>query len=133
MRTFKALVVLALIVVAAGGYLLGRTTVGEPAAGQPTPDRGYAAGHADGVREGRAEEATLNLPAGDKAIYDAGYVAGAGDAFGGFDGGWDVDTPYVIVLHPGAQITYRIASRVQLSPGVNYSLCPDGHSVCQRR
>ena len=129
MRRWKALAVPALIVVMAAGYWLGRSTAGAPA----PPDRGYAAGHADGVREGRAEEATLNLTADNKTVYDAGYVAGAGDAFGGFDGGWDRNTPYVIVLTAGSGITYRIASRVPLSPGVNYYLCPDGRSICQER
>jgi hypothetical protein len=128
MRTWKTPAILALIVVTAGGFWLGRSTVGQPT----PPDRGYAAGHADGVREGRAEEATLNLPADDKAVYDTGYVAGAGDAFGGFDGGWDRNAPYVIVLSPGNTITYRVSSRVQLSPDVDYYLCPDGHTVCQQ-
>jgi hypothetical protein len=95
------LAILALIVVTAGGYWLGRATVGKPT----PPDRGY----------------------------DAGYVAGAGDAFGGFEGGWDHNVPYVIVLNPGTDSGYRVASRVALSPGVNYYLCPDGHTVCQQR
>lgn len=129
MRTWRVLAILALIVVTAGGYWLGRATVGKPT----PPDRGYDAGHADGIREGRAEEATLNLEADSKTVYDAGYVAGAGDAFGGFDGGWDHNVPYVIVLNPGTDIGYRVASRVALSPGVNYYLCPDGHTVCQQR
>jgi hypothetical protein len=120
---WKALVVLALIVVAAGGFLLGRSH--GPESGPP--DRGYAAG----VRDGRAEQATVNLPATDQTVFDSGYAAGAADAFGGFDGGWDQKVPYAIVLTPGSGITYRIASRTEFAPGVNYYLCADGHSVCQ--
>jgi len=124
MRTWKVLAILALIFVAAGGYWLGRTTSPAPA----TPDRGYAAG----VRDGRAEQGTIGLPATDKQIFQAGYEAGATDAFAGFDGGWDHKIPYAIVLTPGDDITYQIASRVQFTPGVAYYLCPDGHSICQQ-
>jgi hypothetical protein len=121
---WKVLAILALIVVAAGGYWLGRTTSPDPAAA----DRGYAAG----VRDGRAEQGTIGLPATDKQIFQAGYEAGATDAFAGFDGGWDHKIPYAIVLAPGDGITYQIASRVQFTPGVAYYLCPDGHSVCRQ-
>jgi hypothetical protein len=38
----------------------------------------------------------------------------------------------VIVLSPGNTITYRVSSRVELSPDVDYYLCPDGHTICQR-
>jgi hypothetical protein len=32
--------------------------------------------------------------------------------FGGYDGGWDYDRPYVITLKQGSDgVTYRIASR----------------------
>lgn len=124
MRTWKVLAILALIVVATGGYWLGRSTSPEPA---PT-DRGYAAG----VRDGRAEQGTLGLPATDKQIFESGYEAGATDAFAGFDGGWDHKIPYAIVLTPGDDITYQIASRVQFTAGVAYYLCPDGHSICQQ-
>jgi hypothetical protein len=57
---------------------------------------------------------------------------GANDVFAGYDGGWSVPAPYVVTLAPGANgVTYRIASRVQLRPGVNYYLCADGVSLCQ--
>jgi hypothetical protein len=124
MRTWKILAILALIVVAAGGYWLGRSTSPQPAAA----DQGYAAG----VRDGRAEQGTLGLPATDKQIFDAGYEAGATDAFAGFDGGWDHKIPYAIVLTPGDDITYQIASRVEFTAGVAYYLCPDGHSICHQ-
>jgi hypothetical protein len=127
MRTGLAVVLVALV--GAGTFWWGRAT-----AAPPVPaDRGYAVGHADGVREGRAEQATLNLPATGKAVFDSGYTAGAADVFTGFDGGWDRDRPYVIVLAPGGTgVTYRIASRTRLEPGVDYYLCPDGHTLCQR-
>ena len=124
MRTWKLLAILALIVVAAAGYWLGRTTSPQPA----VADQGYAAG----VRDGRAEQGTIGLPATDKQIFQAGYEAGATDAFAGFDGGWDHKIPYAIVLTPGDDITYQIASRIQFTAGVAYYLCPDGHSVCQQ-
>lgn len=44
-------------------------------------------------------------------------VAGANDAFSGYDGGWAVSTPYLVTLEPGdRQITYRIASRTRSDP-----------------
>ena len=124
MRGCKVLAVVALIVVAAGSFWLGRSNSPRPS----PPDRGYAAG----VRDGRAEQATVNLPATDRVVFDSGYAAGAADAFGGFDGGWDHKVPYAIVLTPGADITYRIASRTEFVPGVNYYLCGDGHTVCHQ-
>jgi hypothetical protein len=101
----------------------------KPAASGTPADRGYAAG----VRDGRAEQATVGRPADDKAVFDSGYAAGAADAFGGYDGGWDRGTPYVIVLSAGGPgVTYRIASRTALAPGVDYYLCPDGRTLCHR-
>jgi hypothetical protein len=136
MRTRKALAILLLVlVVAAGAFGVGRLTAGRRGAteqGYPA-DQGYPAGHADGLREGRAEQGTLDLPATDKTVFDSGYVAGMADAFAGYDGGWDRNAPYVIVLVPGgAGVTYRIASRTRLAPNVNYYLCPDGHTLCQQ-
>jgi hypothetical protein len=128
MRIRTGLAVVLLALVGAGAFWLGRATAGPP---MPA-DRGYATGHSDGLREGRAEQATLNLPATDKAVFDAGYTAGAADVFTGFDGGWDRNVPYVIVLAPGGGgVTYRIQSRTRLEPGVNYYLCPDGHTLCR--
>jgi len=118
-----------LVLVGAGMFWVGRVT----AAPRAPADPGYAAGHADGLLEGRAEQATLNLPATDKAVFASGYAAGAADAFAGYDGGWDQDAPYVIVLAPGgAGVTYRIASRTRLEPGVAYYLCPDGRTLCRQ-
>ena len=124
------LAVVFLILVGVGTFWAGRVTGAGP---RPEADRGYDAGHADGVREGRAVQATLNLQATDKAIFESGYAAGAADVFAGYDGGWAHNAPYVIVLTPGGPaVTYRIESRTPLAPGVDYYLCPDGHQLCQR-
>lgn len=124
MRTRLWLVFLTVMLAAAGAFWTGRATAPPPG---PT-DRGYAAG----LRDGRAEQATLGRAAADKAVFDSGYAAGAADAFAGFDGGWDLRAPYVIVLAPGgAGITYRIAERTRLEPGADYHLCPDGHTLCR--
>ncbi|MFI7541568.1 hypothetical protein [Actinoplanes sp. NPDC049599] len=129
-RISTGLAVVFLILVGAGVFWAGRVTGAGP---RPAADRGYDAGHVDGVREGRAEQATLNLSATDKAIFESGYAAGATDVFAGYDGGWDHNAPYVIVLAPGGPaVTYRIASRMRLEPGVDYYLCPDGHTLCRR-
>ena len=129
MRMRAGLAVVLLILVGVGAFWVGRSTAARPG----PADQGYDAGHADGLFEGRAEQATLNLPATDKAVFDSGYTAGVADAFAGFDGGWDHNAPYVIVLAPGGKaVTYRIASRTLLEPGVDYYLCPDGHTLCHR-
>ncbi len=121
MRTRWLLLIVGLSLVAVGSFGVGRATAGT--------GRGYA----DGVRDGRAEQATLALPATAKAVFDSGYAAGAADAFGGYDGGWDLRAPYVIVLVPGgAGITYRIAARTRLDAATDYYLCPDGHTVCHQ-
>jgi hypothetical protein len=81
------------LVVAAGA--LGRATA---------PDNDRAAG----IQEGRA----LQQPAQARDAFKAGYQAGANDVFGGYDGGWDYDRPYVITLKKGSNgVTYAIASR----------------------
>lgn len=97
---------------------------------------GLIAGEAQGREEGRALQLGQSLPAGDRdaaqTAFKAGYAAGANDAFSGYDGGWMLGVPYVIVLAPGTgAITYRIGSRTPLEPGVAYFLCPDGHGLCQ--
>ena len=89
------------------------------------------------MREGRAlQEATAVPPASRPSVqdaFDAGYAAGANDAFGGYDGGWAVSTPYLVTLEPGPrQITYRIASRTPIAPEIDYYLCPNGRDICQQ-
>jgi hypothetical protein len=135
MRVRTGVAVVLLILVAAGTFWLGRATAARTGSvDRSAPaDPGYGVGHADGLREGRAEQATLNLPASDKAVFDSGYAAGQADVFAGYDGGWDRNAPYVVVLAPGGVgVTYRIESRTRLEPGVDYYLCPDGHTLCRR-
>ena len=108
MRRRIAIVVAAAAVVAAGGFALGRATGGEPSGGYPA---GLRAGRAEGVREGRA----LQIAPAEREAFDAGYAAGANDVFGGFDGGWDLSTPYVVRIARGSgSVTYRIDSREPL-------------------
>jgi hypothetical protein len=87
------IVLVALLVVAAAA--IGRVTA-------PDDDREA------GVEEGRA----LQQPTAARDAFKAGYQAGANDVFGGYDGGWDYDRPYVITLKKGSNgVTYRIATR----------------------
>lgn len=104
-------------------------------AGQTYID-GLIAGEAQGREEGRALQIGEGLPADARKIvtgaFVAGYTAGADDVFGGYDGGWATQAPYVVTLAPGTgAVTYRIGSRTQMQPGIAYFLCPDGHSLCQ--
>lgn len=141
----SVIAVAAVVIAVGGGALLGRATVDLHSAHQKGYqaglDEGYfkglPVGEAQGRREGRALEEGIALPAADrKPVADAfndGYAAGANDAFAGYDGGWAIGTPYVIVLQPSnANITYRIASRTPVKNGVSYYLCPDGKGLCQR-
>jgi hypothetical protein len=140
------LVVLALVAISAavGLVALGRASAGTATARSDGYRQGRSAGYADGVRDGRATglqegrglQVPLALPSGRrdaaKAAFDAGYTAGANDVFGGYDGGWDVDSPYIVVLAPaGKGIVYRIRSRVPLKAGVDYHLCPHSTVLCQ--
>jgi hypothetical protein len=85
-------VVVALIL---GAAALGRATA-------PADEREV------GVREGRA----LQVPPQARDAFQAGYEAGENDVFGGFDGGWDYNRPYVITLKKGTDgVTYAIATR----------------------
>jgi hypothetical protein len=106
--------VLCAAALAAGGFALGRATA-DTSAGR---DAGVREGRAAGLEEGRALQATAGAPPGARAAYDAGYAAGADDAFGGFDGGWSLGTPYVITLaRGGGAVTYRIDTRRPLRAG----------------
>ena len=85
--------------------LVALLVVGAAAIGRATaPDDDRQAG----IQEGRA----LQQPAQARDAFKAGYAAGANDVFGGYDGGWDYDRPYVITLKKGGEgVTYVIASR----------------------
>lgn len=144
--------------VAAGLIAVGRATVSPPpdryragySAGYSAGDfAGTQAGHQEGLQEGRALQEGSQLPASAKQpaqqAFTAGYVAGANDAFGSFDGGWTTSAPYVITLTSGGTtsgnttsgnsatsgINYRITERTKLQPGRSYYLCPDGRTLCQ--
>lgn len=126
MRT-RIVVLIVGLIVGCGLFLAGRASA-RPAPVPAGDDGGYAAG----LREGRALQATIGLPAGDKAVFQAGYESGANDVFGGYDGGWGYSTPYVISLESGSPgVTYRIAGREEMAPGIDYRLCPDGHGICR--
>jgi hypothetical protein len=110
---------LACVAVACGLFALGRASAdregardeGFSAGLSEGRAQGERAGRAAGVREGRALQAGAAV-AGSVAPFRAGYAAGANDVFGGFDGGWSLDTPYVITLRRGSGgVTYRIDSR----------------------
>ncbi|GAA5195850.1 hypothetical protein GCM10023322_63440 [Rugosimonospora acidiphila] len=137
----RVLTVLAIVAAAAGLVAVSRATAGTGAARDRGYARGYAAGvtagHAAGLREGRAIQLTQALPTdrqqAARAAFDDGYAAGANDVFDGYDGGWGLSAPYVIVLAPaGDSITYRIASRVGLDPNTDYYLCPGSTRLCHR-
>lgn len=117
MRT-RMVVLILMALAGAGLFLLGRMSA---------PD---GEGYADGVREGRAEQASLGRDATIKSAFDDGYRAGADDVFGGYDGGWGFQ-PYLVGIVKGSNgITYRIGSRTEMRAGVNYRLCPDGRGIC---
>ena len=122
------LVVLLGILAAAALVGLGRLTAPAPDAARARGYHdgtvagyadGFSAGRAQGLQEGQVVAATADLPAGSRAraAFDAGYRAGANAAFSGYDGGWSLGQPYVIVLAKGADgITYRIAARAPCPP-----------------
>jgi hypothetical protein len=138
-----ALLGVAVAAVAGGFFALGRLTDDTGAARahgvEQARSDGYAdgltAGEAQGREEGRALQAVSTVPAASRQAaqdaYGLGYSAGANDAFGNFDGGWELAAPYVLtVQRPTGTSVYSITSRTLLTPGVNYFLCPDGHTVC---
>ena len=109
------------VAVAGGLFALGRVSAADTdTARSEGRAEGHAAGlragRAAGLREGRALQLFESTPRGSRSAarrgFDAGYVAGANDAFGGFDGGWSFTTPYRITLRKGSgAITYRIDTR----------------------
>jgi len=142
----RAAVILVGLAAAIGSFAIGRATA-QPSSGSTAApgvartDAGYAAGFQAGrdagVREGRSLQVGQTLAGPDRdaatAAFNSGYVAGINDAFGGYDGGWSLAAPYVVTLGAGTGgATYRIASRIQMEPGVSYFLCPDGSGICRR-
>ena len=115
---------LACVAVAGGAFAIGRESADTDGARGEGRAAGLRAGRAEGLREGRAAGLTEGraLQLGEsvpgafreaaRRAFEAGYTAGANDAFAGFDGGWSFSTPYVITLRKGSgAITYRIDSR----------------------
>jgi hypothetical protein len=144
-RTKIGIGIVAVAALAGGLYTLGRATAHTGGA----RDSGYQQGHIDGYLsglqdgarqgrlEGRSAQEVAALPAGERQparkAFESGYAAGANDVFAGYDGGWGLNTPYVITVSGASgAITYRIATRTELQPGVAYYLCADGHSLCHR-
>ncbi|MET0477402.1 MAG: hypothetical protein ABW222_05535 [Actinomycetota bacterium] len=141
----RVFAVLLAILAALGLVGLGRATAANPGARTRAYHDGALAGYADGFGDGRAEglqegralAVAAASPPGTrdrvKAAFDAGYRAGADSAFGGYDGGWSLGEPYVIVLAKGGNgITYRIAARILARDGVDYHRCPPPTSICQQ-
>jgi hypothetical protein len=127
--------------VAAAAFAIGHATAGVPPAASPDAAAGYSAGllagRSQGLREGRALQEGAALPAGARApvraAFEAGYVAGANDVFTGYDGGWAMSSPYLVVLAPGgAGVSYRILTRTPVVAGVDYHLCTNGSDICQQ-
>ena len=131
------------VLLGVGLFLLGRLTAPDAAHRSSTSQvgdyfDGLRVGEAQGRQDGRALQEGSELPAQARDVarhaFNAGYVAGMNDVFAGYDGGWRLRTPWIVSLEGGSgQILYRIRDRVQLEPGVEYYLCPDGHSICRQR
>ncbi len=126
-------------VVAIAMFALGRASVHTPAA-SPLGDYfdGLRVGQSQGRELGRAQQAGAALPPHDRRVahdaFRAGYAAGADDVFAGYDGGWALGVPWIVVLEPGGtRIDYRIRDRTPMMPGVAYYLCPDRKSLCHSR
>jgi hypothetical protein len=111
-------VALVCVALAGGAFALGRASV-DTDAPQPSSlvtQKERAQGRAVGLREGRAlgvrEGRALQTPATGRRAFKAGYVAGANDVFGGFDGGWALGARYVVTVARGSHgVTYRFDSR----------------------
>jgi hypothetical protein len=133
-----ALGVLGVIVLAAAA-LGGRLSAGSHAGYRHGHDAGYAAGLATGEtqgrQEGRAEQEVSTVGKAARvtttSAFNDGYIAGANDAFTGYDGGWALNTPYIVTITAGTGgATYRIDSRTPLQADVDYYLC--GHALCHQ-
>jgi hypothetical protein len=127
-----AAIVFASAAALAGAFVVGRQTA--PAHSGTWSD-GYAVGYDEGVAIGRELQVGASLPSDTKDVatkaFRTGYQSGLADSFGGFDGGWNLGQPYVVVLGKGSgDRAYRIDHRELLRPGVTYQLCKNGAAVC---
>jgi hypothetical protein len=142
------LIVIAAGAIAVGLFVLGRATADAKSARAAGYKSGYGAGLstgnfdglqtgiAQGREEGRALQAGSVVAADSQQPvqdgFDKGYAAGTADAFGSFDGGWQLQVPYVVTVNHGSGgVVYRFQTRDLVQPGINYYLCPDGHTICQ--
>jgi hypothetical protein len=135
--TRRAIAVLIGAALGTGLFLAGRLTGDTDDARAAGYYSGLRHGESRGIQEGRALQLTDALPQdarkAARAAFDAGYTAGANDAFGGYDGGWYVSRPYVITLAKGTgPITYDLRSRTMLHAGTDYFLCLHARTICQR-
>jgi hypothetical protein len=86
---------------------------------------GAAAGFAAGRFTHPSSPATRTVHTGSGGYAD-GYHAGREAAFQGFDGGWGLGDPYIVVLRRGPSgTTYRFAHRWAVLPGREYRSCPE--------
>jgi hypothetical protein len=120
--------VVALVVAVVGGFFLGRGTA---------PSDSHQQGYDEGLSVGRALQAGDALPADTKDVatkaFEAGHRSGLEDSFAGYDGGWNLGQPYVVVIGKGTGgATYRIESRELLRRGVAYQLCKKATAVCSQ-
>jgi hypothetical protein len=116
----------------AGALLVGRHTA---LAHSGTWIEGYTVGYDEGVAIGRALQVGVSLPSDTKDVatqaFQDGYRSGLADSFGGYDGGWNLGQPYVVVIGRGSDgRAYRIDHRELLRAGVSYRLCKSGAAVC---
>jgi hypothetical protein len=121
-----AALVVAVAALVACAFFLGRHSA---------PTDSHQQGYDEGLAVGRALQAGDALPAGTKDVatkaFEAGHRSGLEDSFAGYDGGWNLGQPYVVVIGKGAAgVTYRIQSRERLRAGVAYRLCKKGTALC---
>ncbi len=149
-RIPRSVVVLVLAILLVGGagvgsFLLGRST------GRNSIDQrairtsaynngygvGYLAGNQSGLIQGRSQ--------GRQSAYTNGYNAavrkangkiagtlnaGQNLAFAGYNG-WDIGHYYVVQIGAGTGGTqYAIPTRIELTPGQAYDLCPTSNGIC---
>jgi len=133
-RRWVVLAGVAAVALVGGAYAVGRVTA-------PLHDRGWAQGEAigyeSGVAAGRALQIGDTVAPGDRDVsqkaFQAGYRAAQADAYGSYDGGWNIGQPYIVILARGlGGAPYRIDQRELLAPGTTYTLCSGGKAVCHR-
>lgn len=140
---------LALAGVAAGAFLIGRSTgrasINQQAIRASAYNRGLAAGITQGSITGTAQGSAAGRAAGERIGYTNGYNAavkkangrigalfnaGTNNAFAGYSG-WDVGHYYIVQIGPGsAGAQYAMPSRLEMVPGHSYNLCSNSNGLC---